>query len=212
VPRTPRLPGAAEVERALAEVYARPELSPPQPSPLRVWLGELWSALREWLSGMLPGFQLGEGELRVLSWLVIAVLVIVAVVVLVHLAEASAGSWRSREWVSEAGSGKREEAPTSAEGWEEAARRAAAAGRWREAALALYQGLLRRLEARGTLRYDAAKTPGDYRRELRTDPALAGTFEAFLRRFEPVAFGARPLDASGYDRLQALAAQAGARG
>jgi hypothetical protein len=96
--------------------------------------------------------------------------------------------------------------------WEEEAARAAAAGRFRDAAVALYQALLLRLEAGGVLRYDPAKTPGDYRREARRDPRAAGALTAFLRGFEPVVFGGRALDAAGYDRLRGAAGEAGARG
>jgi hypothetical protein len=100
----------------------------------------------------------------------------------------------------------------SAASWESAAAAAAAAGRWREASLALYQVLLHRLDAVGAVRYDAAKTPGDYRRELRRDRGALGVLDAFLGPFEPIAFGGRPADAVIFERLRDAAASAGTDG
>jgi hypothetical protein len=210
-----QLPGAAEIERALAEVYARPELNPPQPSPLRVWLSEAWAAVRRWFGSWFPSVQLDEGGMALLAWLVTALLVVVAAAVLLHFIGLLATGRRSRERRSrEKGSGNREEisGPTGADEWEERARQAAAEGWWREAVLALYQALLLRLESRGTLRYDAAKTPGDYRSEVRADPAAARLFNEFLRGFEPAVYGTRRPDRQVWERLESLATEVGARG
>jgi hypothetical protein len=87
-----------------------------------------------------------------------------------------------------------------------------AEGRLREASLALYNALVLRLDARGAVRFDPAKTPGDYRREVRANPAVARPFAAFVRGFEPVVFGGRALDPDGYERLRAAAGEAGVRG
>jgi hypothetical protein len=61
------------------------------------------------------------------------------------------------------------------------------------------------------VRFDPAKTPGDYRREARKHPAVGPGLGGFLRHFEPVAFGGRPVDGARYERLRA-AAEAAARG
>ncbi|MDB4950595.1 MAG: hypothetical protein JWM27_3244, partial [Gemmatimonadetes bacterium] len=96
--------------------------------------------------------------------------------------------------------------------WDEEARRAAAAGRLRDAAVATYHALLLRLDTRGVVRFDPSKTPGEYRREAWRDPAVAGALAGFLRLFEPVVFGGRPLDGTGYERLRAAAGEAARRG
>ena len=96
--------------------------------------------------------------------------------------------------------------------WEARARRAAAEERWRDAAMALYQALLHRLDERGAVRYDAAKTPGEYRRESRRDVGAARMLEGFLRVWEPVAFGGRGADETVYSGLRELAAEGGVRG
>ncbi|HEX2189183.1 MAG TPA: DUF4129 domain-containing protein [Longimicrobiaceae bacterium] len=43
-------------------------------------------------------------------------------------------------------------------------------------------------------------------------PDAARVLDAFLRGFEPVAFGGRPLDREGYDALRRIAGQGGAAG
>lgn len=210
--RTPPTP--AETEAALREVFARPELTPPPPSPLSQWLGRAW----EWVKGLwdrlFPDLALTDTVSGALGWTVIGVLAVVGLGIALHLLLQAGGAWRGR-------SGERREAApgglASARGmragdWETLARRAAEEGRWRDAALALYQALLFRLHDRGVLRYDPSKTPGDYRRELRRAGGAGQPFERFVRLFEPVAFGGRGLDGAGYEQLRALAAEGGARG
>jgi hypothetical protein len=207
-----RIPSAAQVNQALERVYARPELQPRPPGPLdgfREWRRQMFARLGEWLGRF--------GDLRsdnpIVYWLMIGVLVAAGVSIIGYLL------WNTLSRLEERGAAPRPaavpgavnaRARTAAE-WEEEARRAAAAGRFREAAVALYQALLLRLEAAGALRYDPAKTPGDYRREARRDPRAAGALTAFLRGFEPVVFGGRALDGDGYEQLRAVAAGA-ARG
>ncbi|WP_414678865.1 DUF4129 domain-containing protein, partial [Longimicrobium sp.] len=57
-----------------------------------------------------------------------------------------------------------------------------------------------------------SKTPGDYRREVRAQPDAARTLTGFLRRFEPVAFGGRAVDAQAYEALREAARAEGAHG
>ena len=206
------LPAAAEVQAAVERVYARRELTPPEPGlfdPVTDAIGRVWS----WIGGLFGRF----GELRdtapPLYYGVLAVLVALGVAILaffLYNTFSRLGDADHPARVRIAGPpGAR---PRSAAEWEEEARRAAGAGRYREAAIALYQALLLRLEAAGAVRYDPAKTPGDYRREARPHERGARALAAFLRGFEPVAFGGRTLDAEGYARLCAAAAEGGAHG
>ncbi|HEX2078152.1 MAG TPA: DUF4129 domain-containing protein [Longimicrobium sp.] len=205
-----QLPSAAQVDEAVRRVYTRPELQPREPGPLdgfREWRRRLWARLGEWFASF--------GDLRsespVVYWLVIGVLAAAGLAILFFLVRNTLARLEERgaapRRVRPAGP-VNARARTAAE-WEEEARRAAAAGRFRDAAVALYQALLLRLESAGVIRYDPAKTPGDYRREARRDPRAAGALTAFLRGFEPAVFGGRPLDGEGYERLRAAAAEAG---
>lgn len=210
--RTP--PSPAEVDSALREVYARPELSPPPPSPVSQWLSRAW----EWVTGLwdrlFPGVAVSDTASRALFWTLLAILALVGLAIALHLLMQAGGAWgrRTGERRTGAAGGLASEGGLRADDWEGLARRAAGEGRWRDASLALYQALLFRLHDRGVVRYDPSKTPGDYRREARRAGPEAGSFEGFVRLFEPVAFGGRALDGDGYARLRALAAEGGARG
>lgn len=200
------LPGAGAVERALADVYARPEFAPREPSLVGRWLRALGQWLEAALNALFQTFGL-EGKIgAAVSWGVIGVGVVSAIVLAAWLFRGALRAWLKR------GVARRDVHPRpegelhpGAERWEGEASRAAAEGRWRDALLALYPALLLRLAARGALRYDAAKTPGDYRRELGRHADAGSAFDAFLRHYEPVAYGARPLDGAAYLRALELA-------
>lgn len=208
------LPTSPQVERALGEVYSRPEFAAQTRAPdvwarVRQWVVEALGQVMEWLGG----FRMMQEAKPVVFWLVVAGLSIIAAALLAHLIRtgSSAFTWK-RDAAPEEGATGGRRGPRTANDWEAEARRAAGEGRLRDAALALYMALVLRLDARGALRFDPAKTPGDYRREVRKDPEVARPFATFLRGFEPVAFGGRALDADGYERLRAAAGEAGARG
>ncbi|MBV9775143.1 MAG: DUF4129 domain-containing protein [Gemmatimonadetes bacterium] len=216
LPRTePVGPTPEQVGRALGRVYARPEFAERRASPLMRWLTDWYGRLHDAFWELVHRFQLMERSAPVVYWLILAWLTLSALAILAHFATTGYQAWRGRERKSAGGPrgvprpGHR---PLDAAGWEAEARRAAAEGRLRDAALALYQALLLRLHDRGALRYEASKTPGDYRREARGNAEVSRTLDAFLRRFEPVAFGGRSLDGAGYEALRRIVDQGGAHG
>ncbi len=75
---------------------------------------------------------------------------------------------------------------------------AAAEGRYRDAAALLWASALRALDERGQVRYDAARTPGEWRRAVR-DPA----FDALAREAVVALFGGRAVDAALVERMRA---------
>lgn len=82
------------------------------------------------------------------------------------------------------------------------ATRAAAEGRYTDAAHALYRALLQRLAARERLRLHPSKTAGDYARELRAVGASSyPAFRDFGRRYDRIIYGEGTCDAAGYDAL-----------
>lgn len=207
------LPTAPDVSRAVEKVYARPELAPPE----KGWLDPVWKfidrvleRIAEAIGGLFGGITPSASP--VLFWVVVALLGAAGLALIVYLL------FRMLDNLSEADPQAARQAkagapgrPRDAHGWEEEARRLAAQGRYRDAAVALYQGMLLRMEAAGAVRYDPAKTPGDYRMEARPH-SLARPLGAFLRAFEPAVFGGRRMDADVYERLRGAAAEAGARG
>lgn len=74
---------------------------------------------------------------------------------------------------------------------------AAAEGRHHEAAALLWASALRALDERGRVRYDAARTPGEWRRAVR-DPA----FDALARDAVVALFGNRGADAALVARMR----------
>ena len=212
LPRRAALPTSAEVDRAVAAVFQRPEFTAPTLSGplarLAEWYQQVRTAIGEWLGRLFES----SGGGTVLFWIFVAWLALTALALGIYLARSARRGWRARDRGVGTHSGEGRPAVTGAAEWEATARRAAGEGRWRDAALALYQALLYRLEERGAVRYDAAKTPGDYRRESRRDREAARVLESFLRTWEPVAFGTRGADREGYSRLRELAAGGGARG
>ncbi|MDB5027224.1 MAG: hypothetical protein JWO66_913 [Candidatus Eremiobacteraeota bacterium] len=74
---------------------------------------------------------------------------------------------------------------------------AAAAGRHHEAAALLWASALRALDERGRVRYDAARTPREWRREVR-DPS----FDALARDAVVALFGDRGADAALVARMR----------
>ena len=74
---------------------------------------------------------------------------------------------------------------------------AAAAGRHHDAAALLWASALRALDERGRVRYDAARTPGEWRRAVR-DPA----FDALARDAVVALFGDRGVDAALVTRMR----------
>lgn len=80
------------------------------------------------------------------------------------------------------------------------------AGRYEEAAHALYRGVIVSLASSDRLRLDPSKTSGDYARELRRRSSAAlSPFVAFARRFEVLVYGRVPPDAAAVVQLRALA-------
>ena len=82
------------------------------------------------------------------------------------------------------------------------AERAAAEGRYTDAAHALYQAVLDSLARGARVRIHRAKTTGDYARELRMSGSPSyGAFRSFGRMFDRIIFGRGECDESGYRAL-----------
>jgi hypothetical protein len=200
----------AEVNDALSRVYARPEFAERTTPALLQRVAELWSAFWTWVWSLLPQFNLGLGA-TALAWIVVALLGLVAVWALVRLLGGRIMPTRGSGAAAGARAAPAGHAAPKAAHWEAAARDAATQGRFRDAAHALYLATVLRLEERGALRYHAGKTPGDYRREVRADPAASGPFDRFVRRFLPVAFGADEPATHHFDDLRNAATELGVR-
>jgi hypothetical protein len=179
------LPPSDHVAATLREVLARPEFQRAEDS--ESLLGGLYRRILRWFAEHpidLPALPGGN---------VVNALAIMVMVIALALGVRSLARSRARRRPPAArttGSGGTVEAAVdrTAEEWEARARELAAAGHARDAALALYQAVLRRFADAGIVRYHASKTPGDYRREMRGQEVVR-PYGDFLADFEPIAFG-----------------------
>ncbi|MDB4948885.1 MAG: hypothetical protein JWM27_1534, partial [Gemmatimonadetes bacterium] len=118
----PPLPTSAEVARALAKVYRRPEFAPERTDgPLR-WVAEQWRRVVEWFFALVGRLHLLEHTSPVLFWLLVGWMAVSAVAIAVHLAVTAVQGMRSRERTAaagEAGPAAAPGRPRTAEGWDE---------------------------------------------------------------------------------------------
>lgn len=203
-------PPADTVDAALARVFARPEFAEREAPELLRLISELAAAFRFWVASLLRSW-VPELWHPAFAWLLVGLLCALALWALYALVSAVIGAPRPVDVPRRDGRAVHTRGET-AEWWESNARAAAAAGRFRDAAIALYMAAVLRLEERGALRYHPGKTPGDYRTEVRSHPASRRPFDAFIRQFLPVAFGARAPDAAAFHALAASATDLGVNG
>jgi hypothetical protein len=89
--------------------------------------------------------------------------------------------------------------------WLEDARRAAAAGLWREAIHFLYWASISRLESKRLWPADRARTPREYLALVAPDDPRQSSLATLTRSFELVWYGGRPAAESDYQRAEHIA-------
>ena len=206
---------SASIDSALAEVLARPEYAVSEPSLVLRWFQRgaewVWRHLLRIVDAILPDFDPDATAWTQLLDVLLFVGALGGALVLAYLVILGLRAWRARVRRREIAD-VAAAAPASAHDWQSAARQAAAAGDWRAASLATYQAVIHRVAERGDIRLHEAKTPGDYRRELRRARSeLTPLLEAFVRVFEPAAYGRSSLDSEYFARLRESAAPLGVR-
>jgi type II secretory pathway pseudopilin PulG len=190
------------VHRVLADPrFQRAAQRPNQKS----WWDYVTDAVREvWrrLTGPLQHLAGDERSAAIIGYVVIALVAAVAVVLLVNLAKLV---YRRRAPRARAAAAEALAAGSDARSLLARALDAASAGRHHEAAALLWASALRALDERGRVRFDPARTPGEWRRAVR-DPS----FDALARDAVVALFGDRGADAAlvarmreSYDRVVA---------
>jgi hypothetical protein len=150
----------------------------------------------EWMSRV-SHFLRGAPSARTIALGAAAALVLVVIVRLVVAARA-----RDADALATTRAGR---AGTTADPWSEADR-LSAAGRFEDAAHAMYRGVLSGMARRERLRLDPWKTSGDYARELRRRGAPSyGAFRAFVRHFDVAVYGYGGCTAESVAELRGLA-------
>lgn len=159
------------------------------------WLNHLLESVTKWRA---RSAWVG----RVLVWGFILVVCIGLIWALLQL---------ERRWRVRLAPEQRAPAPTapSARNWQrwlEDARRAAAAGQWREAIHFVYWACISRLEARRLWPADRARTPREYLALVPVaDPRHTG-LATLTRSFEHIWYGGRPAAETDYRRAEEIAA------
>ena len=158
------------------------------------WIADAWRRLTGGLEGS-----------REVQWLALGILVLT---VLAVIARALYVAHESRIARAEAPGGRGvRTAGGAGDPWSHA-QSLAAAGRYTEAAHALYAAILDAIARRERVRLHPSKTVGDYGRELRRrSSALFPRYRDFARLYEVVVYGLGTCDAARYERLHALAVE-----
>jgi hypothetical protein len=159
----------------------------------------LWNRFWSWFGDWLLRTFGGVRDLPHLRWIVIGLTTLVVLAIAARLIYSAGRFERESARLARVRAGIR------GDPWLEA-QRAAAEGRFTDAAHALYHAVLESLAARERIRLHDSKTHGDYARELRAVGSPEHTrLRAFGRRFDRAIFGAGRCDANDYHELLALA-------
>jgi hypothetical protein len=174
---------------------------------LTQFLARLFKPFFTWLHGVSGGSKpLGMLLGYVLAALVAAGLVYLILRIVNALASGRTGAVSARRG---ADAGALVLSRSTAD-WRALAERAAAAGNYAAAIAALFSAALALLDESALVPFDAARTPGEYRRLLRRSMAAASEpFDALADAFVRAAFDERPV--SGDDYARALRAYDGLR-
>jgi hypothetical protein len=142
-------------------------------------------------------FLRGSGPAR---WIAIGFTVLLVLLVIARVLLAARARSEEIDGGDRARGGRAGEDP-----WR-AAERLAAAGKFEEAAHALYRGVVEGLARSDRLRLDPSKTSGDYARELRArGSARLAPFRLFARRFDVAVYGHAGCTAEKVAELSRLA-------
>jgi hypothetical protein len=156
----------------------------------------LFRWVSDWIDTVVDYLR-GSGPAR---WVAIGFTVLLALVIVARFLLAA----RARAEVVE-GEGDTRRGRSGEDPWR-AAERLAAAGRFEDAAHALYRGVVESTARTERLRLDSSKTSGDYARELRArGSARLPAFRAFARRFDIAVYGYGGCNADTIAELSRLA-------
>lgn len=172
-----------------------------QPQYGRSLRTSLLQRVMDWLGELVGRFIRGFGSLPHARALAIGIAILAVVLVIARILYAARVREQARTVPERAGRGQRGLDP-----WTEA-ERAAAEGRFTDAAHALYASVLQTLARRERLRLHDAKTNGDYTRELRASGSpVHSHFRDFGRLYDHIIYGLGSCDEAGYLALRQAAA------
>ncbi len=202
-------PAEGLLRQQIKEILSQPEYQTEYP----MWLNNLYGQAIEllvrvlrWLYN-LPVVERLYAQWPVLYWLVVAVLAALAILLIYHIAVTIGGAFGPRRRKRRVPDERPALAVTSPTTLRQRARQLAARGDFAGALQTLYQSCLRRLERQGYLRYHPWLTNGEYLRAIHSEPQLQQLLTPLTTAVDQVTYGRRPLQATGYQELAAVADQ-----
>ncbi len=210
----PDRPAEGLLRQQIKEILSQPEYQTEYP----MWLSKLSGQAMELLVRVLrwifmnPTVEFLYAQWPVLFWLLVAVLAGLAILLIYHILATISGAFglRRRKVGTQFPVDSRVHtgaAVTSPVKLRQRARQLAARGDFVGALRALYQSCLRRLERQGYLRHHPWLTNGEYLRAIHSEPQLQQLLTPLTTAVDRVTYGRRPLAATGYQELTAVADQ-----
>jgi hypothetical protein len=191
------LPPADSLRAALDAVFRSPAYNwseePRGPMLIREW----WLRLQHWLEALQHGHPTLFMALVIALVLILAGVVVHGVVIMTLTVRGAAAR----------GAGPAAPPPPrrGAAWYFREADTLAKRGRYAEAMQAAFTGMALELDARGVLRFDPSKTPGEYAREARLPAPDRDSLRALVSVLYAVVFGGASFGADDYRRWRAAA-------
>ncbi len=205
----PDRPAKDLLRQQIKEILSQPEYQTEYP----MWLSRLYGQATELLVRVLrwifmnPVMERLYAQWPVLYWLFVAVLAALAILLIYHILATIRGAFARRRPQRREPRDRPALAVSSPTWLRQDARQLAARGNFAGALRALHQSCLRRLERQGYLRYHPGLTNGEYLRAIRSEPQLQRLLMPLTTAVDRVTYGRRPLQATGYQELAAVADQ-----
>lgn len=205
-------PRAARIHQDLKQIFSSPEFgaSPDKESVTQKvgrWLTERWDDFKKWWSRTFSfGGRVSPGTAQIAMWLVLAAMIVAIAFVL-------AFGLRKLGWRMGA-NGKRQRLDVASEEIEEklddpdellaAAKALAAAGQYRRAYRAIFLAILLKMDRLDLIRFDRARTNGEYLRALRSRPEVLTWMRPLTNDFDLRWYGGKSVEELDYRRVMSV--------
>lgn len=205
----PGRPAEALLRQQIKDILSQPEYHTEYP----VWLSKLLAHAMELIVRVLrwifmnPTMERLYAQWPVLYWLLVMALAALLALLLYHIALTIGGAFGRRRRKRQELTERPESAVTSPTRLRQRAHQLAARGDFAAALRALYQSCLRRLERQGYLRCHPWLTNGEYLHAIHSEPQLQQLLRPLTHAVDAVTYGRRPLAATSYQELAAVADQ-----
>ncbi|HXG23313.1 MAG TPA: DUF4129 domain-containing protein [Chthonomonadales bacterium] len=211
-------PRAAQIKSHLTAILAGPEYQQDGPKnsflvTIGKWIAERVAHFFRWLNRLFP--QTGpRGTDHWMGWVILGLLLLGIAYLIAYAIRGMAGRMRPRP-VKKSERGlplvelveEKEIARTEPDAWLDVARHHAATGDLRRAYRCAFIAVLVRLDRIGAIRFDPARTNGEYLRSLSRRPDLFTLMKPLAYAFDARWYGTLPVTQTDYERCLAVYGQ-----